>query len=82
MPGFELNEWWGVLAPNNTPPDIVARLNKEINRAIQETEVRDFFTKQGAEPQNLSADEFSKFYVSETKKLKELVSSLGLKQAN
>ena len=26
LPGFELNEWWGVLAPLNTPADIVARL--------------------------------------------------------
>ena len=82
MPSFELNEWWGVLAPNNTPPDIVARLNKEINRAVQETEVSEFFVKQGAEPQNLSPQEFAAFYVSETKKLKELVSSLGLKPAN
>ena len=82
MPGFELNEWWGVLAPNNTPPDIVVRLNKEINRAVQEAEVSEFFVKQGAEPQNLSPDEFAAFYVSETKKLKELVSSLGLKSAN
>jgi tripartite-type tricarboxylate transporter receptor subunit TctC len=82
MPGFELNEWWGVFAPNNTPQDIVVRLNKEINRSIQEPEVREFFTKIGAEPQNESADQFNTFFVSETKKLKELVSSLGLKPTN
>lgn len=82
MPGFELNEWWGVFAPNNTPPDVVARLNKEINRAIQEPEVRDFFAAMGAEPQNITADEFAKFFAGEIKKLKDLVQSLGLKSTN
>jgi tripartite-type tricarboxylate transporter receptor subunit TctC len=79
LPGFELNEWWGVLAPLNTPPDIVVRLNKEINQAVQEAEVRDFFMKLGAEPQNISDKEFGKFFADETKNLKTLVNSLGLK---
>ena len=79
LPGFELNEWWGVLAPLDTPKDIVSRLNKEINRAVQEAEVRDFFVKLGAEPQNISDDEFGKFFANEHKTLKALVSSLGLR---
>jgi tripartite-type tricarboxylate transporter receptor subunit TctC len=79
LPGFELNEWWGVLAPLDTPKDVVARLNIEINRAVQEAEVRDFFLKLGAEPQNISEDEFGKFFANENKTLKSLVSSLGLK---
>jgi tripartite-type tricarboxylate transporter receptor subunit TctC len=82
LPGFELNEWWGLLAPLGTPPDIVTRLNKEINRAVQEAEVRDFFLKLGAEPQNISDQEFGNYFTSENKKLKELVSSLGLKPDN
>jgi tripartite-type tricarboxylate transporter receptor subunit TctC len=79
LPGFELNEWWGILAPLNTPQDIVSRLNKEINRAVQEPEVQDFFLKLGAEPQNISDDEFGKFFATENMSLKALVSSLGLK---
>ena len=79
LPGFELNEWWGVLAPLNTPKDIIVRLNKEINRAVQQAEVRDFFMKIGAEPQNISEEEFGKFFANENKTLKALVSSLGLK---
>ena len=79
LPGFELNEWWGVFAPLNTPPEIVARLNREINRAIQQQEVKDFFVTMGAEPQNISADEFGTFFANEQTKLKTLVDSLGLK---
>jgi tripartite-type tricarboxylate transporter receptor subunit TctC len=82
LPGFELNEWWGVLAPLGTPSDIVTRLNKEINRAVQEAEVRDFFMKLGAEPQNISDQEFGNYFTNENTKLKALVSSLGLKPEN
>jgi tripartite-type tricarboxylate transporter receptor subunit TctC len=82
LPGFELNEWWGILAPLNTPPDHVALLNREINRAVQQAEVRDFFIKLGAEPQNISVDEFSSFFANENKTLKALVGSLDLKSGN
>lgn len=82
LPGFELNEWWGVFAPLNTPPEIVARLNREINRAVQQQEVKDFFVTMGAEPQNISADEFGTFFENEQTKLKTLVDSLGLKPDN
>ena len=79
---FELNEWWGLLAPSNTPREIVARLNKEINRAVQQPEVQDFFVKTGSEPQNISAEEFDAFFADQIKTLKTLVGSLGLKPAN
>ena len=82
LPGFELNEWWGLLAPSNTPRDIVARLNKEINRAVQQPEVQDFFVKTGSEPQNISAEKFDAFFADQIKTLKTLVGSLGLKPAN
>jgi tripartite-type tricarboxylate transporter receptor subunit TctC len=82
LPDFELNEWWGVFAPLNTPQDIAERLNREINRAVQQAEVRDYFVQLGAEPQNISADEFGKFFSNERTKLKALVESLGLKPEN
>ncbi len=82
LPGYELNEWWGLFAPLKTPPDIIDKLNKEINRAIQHQEVQDFFKKLGAEPQNISAEQFGAFFASENTKVKALVKSLGLKSAN
>ena len=82
LPGFELNEWWGLLAPKNTPSPVITRLNKEINRAVQEPEVREFFLKMGAEPQNTSAEKFDEFFAQQNKTLKALVGSLGLKPTN
>ena len=45
--GFDAPAWWAVLAPAKTPPDIVKRLNEEINRALDQPEVRDKLSAQG-----------------------------------
>jgi tripartite-type tricarboxylate transporter receptor subunit TctC len=40
FPDFEFVTWYGVVAPRGTPPEIVARLNTEINRALQDPDVQ------------------------------------------
>jgi tripartite-type tricarboxylate transporter receptor subunit TctC len=47
-PGFELYDWEGVMAPANTPAQIIAKLNAEINRILTMPEVRDYVSSQGA----------------------------------
>jgi tripartite-type tricarboxylate transporter receptor subunit TctC len=50
VPGFEVNDWHGVIAPAGTPKEIVNRLNDEINRALTLPEVRTRLSNIGAEP--------------------------------
>jgi tripartite-type tricarboxylate transporter receptor subunit TctC len=38
-PGFDASAWWAVLAPARTPPDIVKRMNEELNKALKSPEV-------------------------------------------
>lgn len=45
--GFDAPAWWAVLAPAKTPPEIVARLNAEINKLLDTPEVRDKLLAQG-----------------------------------
>jgi tripartite-type tricarboxylate transporter receptor subunit TctC len=40
VPGYEASNWWGIGAPKNTPPEIVARLNAEINAAFADSKVK------------------------------------------
>ena len=47
---MEFNNWFGVFAPPGTPPEIVARLNRELNAIMRSPEVIDTFEKAGAEP--------------------------------
>jgi tripartite-type tricarboxylate transporter receptor subunit TctC len=49
MPGFEASAWQGVLVPAQTPADIIGRLNSEINKALQQPEVRQKLSAQGAD---------------------------------
>jgi tripartite-type tricarboxylate transporter receptor subunit TctC len=79
MPGFELNEWYGVFAPSGTPPEVVARLHHDIAQALAQPDVRAFLTSIGAEPRTMSPDAFDGFFRQETDRLGKLVSTLGLK---
>lgn len=47
VPGFESVAWWGVVAPAGTPPDILARLNAELVKALKTPEVAEKLSAQG-----------------------------------
>jgi tripartite-type tricarboxylate transporter receptor subunit TctC len=47
--GLELSNWFGVIAPANTPAAIVQRINKEVNDIAKQTEVQERFSKTGAD---------------------------------
>ena len=49
LPGFSMALWIGVFAPAGTPPAVVARLNKEMNRALSNPEAREQMAQQGSE---------------------------------
>jgi tripartite-type tricarboxylate transporter receptor subunit TctC len=60
LPGYEFYSWYGLWAPAKAPPDIVQRLNTEVNKALA-GEIRDKFTPQGLLFTPGSADDFAKF---------------------
>jgi tripartite-type tricarboxylate transporter receptor subunit TctC len=46
-PGFDAPAWWAVLAPARTPPEIVRRMNEELNKALKSPEVAARLAGQG-----------------------------------
>jgi tripartite-type tricarboxylate transporter receptor subunit TctC len=60
IPGFELAGWDGVMVPNGTPPDIVARLNREINAVLALPEVRADLEKGGLATVGGTPDDFAR----------------------
>jgi tripartite-type tricarboxylate transporter receptor subunit TctC len=50
LPGFDVGTWFGLLAPANTPPAIVQKLNAEIVKIIQQPDVRKQMLEAGSEP--------------------------------
>ena len=67
-PGVEATVWWGFLVPAHTPSEIVMRLNKEIDIALQDQKVRDNLLAMGATVEGGSPDEFRSFLRSEAEK--------------
>ena len=47
FPGFEAPAWWAVLAPAKTPPEIVKRMNEEINKVLKQADIAKKLDLQG-----------------------------------
>ncbi|GAA4335883.1 tripartite tricarboxylate transporter substrate binding protein [Pigmentiphaga soli] len=60
-PKIDVPGWHGFVVPAGTPPAIVAKLNREINRILRLPHIREEFQKQGVTPEGGSVDEFRTF---------------------
>ncbi len=79
MPGFEMGAWFGVLTPANTPPAVIKRLNAEIAKAVQDTEMKTKLAQEGAEPLISTPEQYGAYFNSELTRWSKVVQSAGLK---
>jgi len=68
VPGYEASAWQGMGAPRHTPQGISEKLNREINVALADPNMRAQLANLGAIPMPMTAAEFGKFIVDETGK--------------
>ena len=68
LPGYEASGWYGIAAPAGTPPDIVAKLNKEVNAALADPAMRKRLDDLGCGVFSGSPADFGKFIADETDK--------------
>jgi tripartite-type tricarboxylate transporter receptor subunit TctC len=79
VPGFEASSWFGILAPAGTPREIVLRINREANKALQGAEMKEKLLAQGAEAVGNSPEFFVDYIRSETTKWAKVVKDSGAK---
>jgi tripartite-type tricarboxylate transporter receptor subunit TctC len=79
VPGYEANNWWGILAPAGTPGPILNRLYNEITAILDSPETRKRFELEGAEVMRMSPAEFANFVAQETTKWTRVVKDAGIK---
>ena len=79
LPGFDVTVWFSVLAPANTPRDIVARLNGEIVKALKAPDMRERLSQQGAEPVGNTPEEFSAVIKRDLAKWSKLVKDANIR---
>ena len=79
VPGFEVSNWWGILAPAGTPEPALDRLYKEIAAILDSPETRKRFELEGAEVVGMKPQEFAAFVTQETEKWTRVVKEAGIK---
>jgi tripartite-type tricarboxylate transporter receptor subunit TctC len=78
VPGYEASALFGMGAPKKTPPEIIAKLNKEINAVLAEPATRAKLIDLGGEPLIGSPEDFGKMIVAETEKWEKVVKAAGV----
>ena len=78
-PGLEVLSWYGILAPAGTPPEIVRRLNAEINRVLQSGDVRERLTALGIEATGGTPEQFAQTIRADTARWARVVSDAGIR---
>jgi len=73
LPGYQASTWYGLLAPANTPPDVVAKLNATVNAALQTPEMQQRLAAQSLEAEPGTPNAFAAFIDAEYKKWGKLV---------
>jgi tripartite-type tricarboxylate transporter receptor subunit TctC len=79
LKGFEAKAWTGLLAPKNTPPAIVSKLNAEVNKIISRPETRKLWLSQGVLPLLMSVEEFTRYLNDDITQGTRLVEISGAK---
>lgn len=79
LPGFEVSNWWGILAPAGTPGPVIDRLNREITAIQDSPETRKRFDLEGAEVVRMQPAQFAAFVAQETQKWTRVVKEAGIK---
>lgn len=76
---FPPGSWQGIVAPANTPPEIVAKLNAAINAALRSPELKASFAKLGAEAKIGSPQDLTALIADESQKWRAVVKSAGIR---
>jgi tripartite-type tricarboxylate transporter receptor subunit TctC len=79
VPGYEVNPWYGLLAPAGTPRAIVARLGAETTRAVRAAETREKLAAQGAEAAGGTPEEYAAVIRADTATWTRVVGQAGLR---
>ena len=77
VPGFDASSWFGLLAPANTPPAVIKRIDDALIKAMATTDLKKKIIEQGGEPIAETPDKFAAFIQTETVKWAKVVKESG-----
>lgn len=79
LPGFSVLSWFGLYGPRGMPPQLVRRINEEVNKVLQSPEIRSRFAGLGIEPARGSPSDFAAMVANDTARWGGLAKEIKLK---
>ena len=79
LPGFEVSNWIGLFAPAGTPPDIVAKLNAEVQKIMRSPDVQKRLEAEGARFIPTTPGQFASFQREELVKWARIIKDANIK---
>jgi tripartite-type tricarboxylate transporter receptor subunit TctC len=79
VPGFDLDIWFGLAAPAKTPPDLVARLSREIAGIVAEPDFKTRIEKVGLSPAYLGSAEFGAEIRADHERFGKIIKAAGIR---
>jgi tripartite-type tricarboxylate transporter receptor subunit TctC len=79
VPGYEASNWWGVGAPKNVPPEIIEKLNKEINAGLADPKIKARLADLGGVVLAGSPADFGRLIADETEKWGKVIRTANIK---
>jgi tripartite-type tricarboxylate transporter receptor subunit TctC len=79
LPGYDANNWYGVLVPAKTPRAIITRLNKEIIKVLNMPDVKNILFSQGLDPAPTTPEAFGAYIKAERIKWAKVIKAAGIK---
>ena len=77
LPGFDYDQWYGLLASAKTPRPLINVINKEVVRILNLPEMKERMLSQGATPKPTTPEAFDAFIRSEVKKFAQVIIAAG-----
>jgi tripartite-type tricarboxylate transporter receptor subunit TctC len=79
LPDYEVDSWYAMFAPAKTPPAIVARMQKEVARAVQLPDIRQKLIEQGGDPVGGTSEDLDRVVKGELRKWAEVIRDAKIK---
>ncbi len=79
LPGYEVATWYGLFAPKGTPPEIVARMIKEVRTALQVPSIKEAWERNGSDVPDVTGPAFAKMLSSEVERWRKVVTDANVK---
>jgi len=78
VPGYDVDVWYGMFAPRNTPPEIIKQLNTGLANVVADPKVAARFAEDGGLPSPMPVESLAKFLVDDQARWRKMVEAAGL----